>query len=217
MPQEIGKRHPCFGEFRCPRCYKKWQSSKAWADYGQQCKACSISVPAMNLQKLFVYICKNCDAKWSWTYISEGMRCRSCRSTTNTLPLDRDRFEDRQFIRARGLRELNDADDESFIDPSREHREDLCEKCLQLGRSCYRIEARAQVPTSDRKDDSTVSEPSVSPIEPTIDKPIESFLYQAPRNSFDPEDNSAIYGLMIIILVFAMLCFFFNQLLLCLH
>ena len=115
--RELGKRYPCFGEFQCPVCRKKWQSSKAWADYGQQCKDCSINVSAGNLKKLFVYICTNCDAKWNWTYVSEGKRCTRCESTTNALPLNHDCYEDREFIRARRLRHHEDAAEESFIDP----------------------------------------------------------------------------------------------------
>jgi hypothetical protein len=30
MSDELGKKYPCFGEFKCPHCNKKWQGSKSW-------------------------------------------------------------------------------------------------------------------------------------------------------------------------------------------
>lgn len=136
MSDELGKKYPCFGEFECPRCYKKWQSSKAWADYGQQCKHCATNVIPSNLQRLFVYICGNCKTKWNWVYVTEGLQCDKCKSSTLVRPLDQRNYQDREFIRAHHLEDLDNVDDENYIDPTKEHQQDLCEKCLRLGRPC---------------------------------------------------------------------------------
>lgn len=138
MVTELGRERPCFGDFKCPRCYKKWQSSRAWADYGQECKSCSTKVKATKLQKLFVYICDKCDAKWNWAYASNGQRCKNCSSSVRVYPLDPENSQDRQYIKAHKLRSVTDVNDENYIDPTREHRQDLCEKCQQLGRACHK-------------------------------------------------------------------------------
>ncbi|KAK2726374.1 uncharacterized protein LOC136032395 [Artemia franciscana] len=33
-----------FGEFRCPKCYRKWMSASSWANCGQDCIVCKIKV-----------------------------------------------------------------------------------------------------------------------------------------------------------------------------
>jgi DNA-directed RNA polymerase subunit RPC12/RpoP len=142
MVDELGKKYPCFGEFKCPRCHKKWQSSKAWADYGQQCKHCATNVIPSNLRRLFVYICRNCMAKWKWVYVAEGLQCDKCKSSTLVRPLDQRNYQDREFIRAHRLEDLDNIDDENYIDPTKEHRQDLCEKCLRLGRPCRETAGR---------------------------------------------------------------------------
>ena len=35
-----GKRR-CFGEFRCPKCNRRWQSANSWANSGQKCQSCN--------------------------------------------------------------------------------------------------------------------------------------------------------------------------------
>ena len=30
----------CFGEFKCPRCNREWQSGNSWANTGQKCENC---------------------------------------------------------------------------------------------------------------------------------------------------------------------------------
>lgn len=129
MSVELGKRYPCFGDYQCPSCYKKWQSSKAWADYDQQCKSCSTKVMPVQLQKLYVYICTNCHERWNWDYKLQGLRCRKCSSPKLVRPLDRDNYEDRKYIKAYRLREYDAVGSDDHIDPNKEHRQDLCEKC----------------------------------------------------------------------------------------
>jgi DNA-directed RNA polymerase subunit RPC12/RpoP len=126
MSDELGKKYPCFGEFKCPCCNKKWQSSRAWADDGQECKHCATNVISSNLQRLFVYICHNCMVKWKWVYVAEGLQCDKCKSSTLVRPLDQRNSQDREFIRAHRLEDLDNIDDENYIDPAKEHRQDLC-------------------------------------------------------------------------------------------
>ncbi|CAG0896627.1 unnamed protein product [Darwinula stevensoni] len=37
-------RKRCFGEYRCPKCKRKWMSGNSWANMGQECIKCHINV-----------------------------------------------------------------------------------------------------------------------------------------------------------------------------
>ena len=34
----------CFGEFKCPKCKRKWSSGNSWTNMGQECIKCRINV-----------------------------------------------------------------------------------------------------------------------------------------------------------------------------
>uniref|UniRef100_A0A672PHZ9 Zinc finger CCHC-type containing 24 n=1 Tax=Sinocyclocheilus grahami TaxID=75366 RepID=A0A672PHZ9_SINGR len=34
----------CFGEYKCPKCKRKWTSGNSWANMGQECIKCHINV-----------------------------------------------------------------------------------------------------------------------------------------------------------------------------
>nr|XP_033335686.1 zinc finger CCHC domain-containing protein 24-like [Megalopta genalis] len=34
----------CFGEYKCPKCKRKWMSGNSWANMGQECMKCRINV-----------------------------------------------------------------------------------------------------------------------------------------------------------------------------
>ncbi|XP_022185066.2 zinc finger CCHC domain-containing protein 24 isoform X1 [Nilaparvata lugens] len=34
----------CFGEYKCPKCKRKWMSGNSWANMGQECIKCRINV-----------------------------------------------------------------------------------------------------------------------------------------------------------------------------
>jgi len=34
----------CFGEFKCPKCKRKWKSGNSWANVGQDCLKCKVMV-----------------------------------------------------------------------------------------------------------------------------------------------------------------------------
>ncbi|CAG2060111.1 unnamed protein product, partial [Timema podura] len=38
-----GKKR-CFGEYKCPKCMRRWMSGNSWANSGQECKKCHINV-----------------------------------------------------------------------------------------------------------------------------------------------------------------------------
>jgi hypothetical protein len=133
--RNLGKNTVCFGEYKCPRCRRQWQSCRAWADFGQKCERCSIGIKAYRLEKLFKYICKNCECTWDWRYVEAGLKCMKCDSATLTKSLDGDKLEDLIYIRAHRLETLNNAD-KSITDQSREHRSHLCQKCQVMGRCC---------------------------------------------------------------------------------
>ncbi|KFB50220.1 zinc finger CCHC domain-containing protein 24-like protein [Anopheles sinensis] len=38
-----GKKR-CFGEYKCPKCKRKWMSGNSWANHGQECIKCHINV-----------------------------------------------------------------------------------------------------------------------------------------------------------------------------
>ena len=38
-----GKKR-CFGEYKCPKCKRKWMSGNSWADFGQDCTNCGLNV-----------------------------------------------------------------------------------------------------------------------------------------------------------------------------
>lgn len=48
-----GKKR-CFGEYKCPKCKRKWMSGNSWANMGQECIKCHINVyphkQVLNLQ-----------------------------------------------------------------------------------------------------------------------------------------------------------------------
>ncbi|XP_032168134.1 zinc finger CCHC domain-containing protein 24 isoform X2 [Mustela erminea] len=45
-----GKKR-CFGEYKCPKCKRKWMSGNSWANMGQECIKCHINVyPHKQLQ-----------------------------------------------------------------------------------------------------------------------------------------------------------------------
>ncbi|CAF1194208.1 unnamed protein product, partial [Didymodactylos carnosus] len=117
------------------RCGRRWQSTHAWANFGQECEHCTSQVKPHNLQKLYVYICNWCDRRWSDRYSSNGLKCHNCGGSDRVLPLNYD--DNREYIHAHRLRHLNDGDWENYIDRSKPHREDLCEKCRMLQAPCW--------------------------------------------------------------------------------
>jgi hypothetical protein len=169
----LGKSEVCFGEYKCSSCRKQWQSCRAWADFGQKCKRCSIDIKAYHLEKLFKYICKNCQSMWDWKFVEEGLRYQNCNSPTLIKSLDENKPEDLDYIRAHRLKRLENADT-SMINPSKEHRSDLCQKCQALGRCCFGNGTFSLARTA-QSGTSTWSCPNITPdVFPTPKKTISS-------------------------------------------
>ena len=40
------RKDRCFGEYKCPKCSRKWMSGYSWKDVPQQCERCRIDVIA---------------------------------------------------------------------------------------------------------------------------------------------------------------------------
>ncbi|KAG8135193.1 hypothetical protein E2320_008232 [Naja naja] len=38
------RKKRCFGEYKCPKCKRKWMSGNSWANMGQECIKCHINV-----------------------------------------------------------------------------------------------------------------------------------------------------------------------------
>ena len=204
MSDKLGKKYPCFGEFKCPRCNRKWQSSKAWADFGQRCKFCSNLVNPSYLQKLFVFICSRCNAQWKEIYVTEGLRCNHCSSSTIIGPLDQEDYTDREFIRAHKLKQLEKTNDDNYIDPNKEHRQDLCEKCIKLCRPCRETAGQAlesKYPTIYHRDPSFLASPGspggkkrVVRSDPNISKNVPFFTSRQTTDTFHADESQENTG-----------------------
>ncbi len=140
---ELGKDRPCYGEFECSNCRRRWHSTKTWAGYGQNCKDCDALVHPGKLSKNFVYICLKCQAMWHSSYSASGLKCKKCHLSTLISPLDPDNSQDQKVIEMHKSRAKN-AD--SIPNPNGEHDEALCEKCRVSGQPC-RNTARSHMST----------------------------------------------------------------------
>lgn len=130
---DLGKYLPCYGEFKCSQCKRKWNSTKSWNGYGQKCADCAFVVYPTELSKNFTYICGKCNNFWYWKYSATGKKCRNCESNITISPLDPDDSEDQKIINERRVDVLNSNIPEN---PNRDHRQDLCLKCITMGRPC---------------------------------------------------------------------------------
>ncbi|KOB70080.1 putative Y43E12A.2, partial [Operophtera brumata] len=52
-----GKKR-CFGEYKCPKCKRKWMSGNSWANNGQECIKCRINVFPHKQNALRTYVTK---------------------------------------------------------------------------------------------------------------------------------------------------------------
>lgn len=49
-----------FGEFRCPKCLREWKSGNSYANTGQECYKCKITVYPYKQSQLLKF-----DSEWS--------------------------------------------------------------------------------------------------------------------------------------------------------
>lgn len=131
IDNELGKSRPCYAEFACSKCGRRWKSTKAWADYGQNCANCDALVRPSKISKNFVYICTKCQAIWHSAYSALGIKCKDCHF--NVSPRDPDNSQDQEFIKAHKLRIRNV---HNISNPNGEHDTALCEKCRVLQHPC---------------------------------------------------------------------------------
>jgi hypothetical protein len=110
---------------------------------------------------------------WDWKFVEEGLRYQNCNSPTLIKSLDENKPEDLDYIRAHRLKRLENADT-SMINPSKEHRSDLCQKCQALGRCCFGNGTFSLARTA-QSGTSTWSCPNITPdVFPTPKKTISS-------------------------------------------
>lgn len=64
-PYQGNKR--CFGEYKCPKCKRKWMSGNSWANMGQECSKCHINVyPHKQVTTILL---------WSSDYVMHSLAC----------------------------------------------------------------------------------------------------------------------------------------------
>ena len=98
-----------------------------------------------------------------WAYVAEGLKCDKCKSSTSVRPLDLTNYQDRKFIRAYHLQDLDKIEnDENYIDLTKDHRKDLCEKCQRLGRPCRKTPNR-ETPSRELRQRTNRTSRSVTP------------------------------------------------------
>ncbi|ESN93549.1 hypothetical protein HELRODRAFT_88534, partial [Helobdella robusta] len=68
-----GKKR-CFGEFKCPKCKRKWVSGNSWANIGQDCIKCKINVYPHKQRPL-----EKCSYKSSHQLHQQNL-CEKCRN-----------------------------------------------------------------------------------------------------------------------------------------
>jgi len=67
-----GKKR-CFGEFKCPKCKRKWKSGNSWANIGQDCVKCKINVypfKQVNIRLIDLFPLKQLSAKKEYLRVS---------------------------------------------------------------------------------------------------------------------------------------------------
>ncbi|XP_043280721.1 zinc finger CCHC domain-containing protein 24-like isoform X2 [Venturia canescens] len=110
-----GKKR-CFGEYKCPKCKRKWMSGNSWANMGQECIKCHINVyphKQVSLGTAGVSSVPSSPSHASINYYSSSS------------------------IRYRPLEKPDGLD---VSDQSKVHPQHLCEKCKTLGYYCRRVQ-----------------------------------------------------------------------------
>ncbi|CAG9812578.1 unnamed protein product [Phaedon cochleariae] len=53
------KEKRCFGQYKCPKCERRWSSGNTWPNMGQQCEKCLIFVLPYSTVPLENFFVKN--------------------------------------------------------------------------------------------------------------------------------------------------------------
>ncbi|XP_068254021.1 zinc finger CCHC domain-containing protein 24 isoform X2 [Nyctibius grandis] len=147
-----GKKR-CFGEYKCPKCKRKWMSGNSWANMGQECIKCHINVyPHKQQQHLHLWLLPG------WSLIKASSLTlwltpvlfvmTAVTLVQNQTSGDRLVLLDTIFFQLSGiycwtgnnLRPLEKPDGLDVSDQSKEHPQHLCEKCKVLGYYCRRVQ-----------------------------------------------------------------------------
>ncbi|XP_064790107.1 zinc finger CCHC domain-containing protein 24-like isoform X1 [Oncorhynchus masou masou] len=122
-----GKKR-CFGEYKCPKCKRKWMSGNSWANMGQECIKCHINVYPHKQERgavLSRVVGKDMER---WNGISNHSTLLTC-SGLDAIRLPKAH-----------TRPLEKPDGLDVSDQSKEHPQHLCEKCKVLGYYCRRVQ-----------------------------------------------------------------------------
>ncbi|XP_012252838.2 zinc finger CCHC domain-containing protein 24-like isoform X1 [Athalia rosae] len=104
-----GKKR-CFGEYKCPKCKRKWMSGNSWANMGQECIKCHINV-------------------YPHKQVSLGVASAATSPSHVLLSPSPSLY-----------RPLEKPDGLDVSDQSKVHPQHLCEKCKTLGYYCRRVQ-----------------------------------------------------------------------------
>ncbi|KAH0514871.1 Zinc finger CCHC domain-containing protein 24 [Microtus ochrogaster] len=118
-----GKKR-CFGEYKCPKCKRKWMSGNSWANMGQECIKCHINVYPHKQRGVILTAPP-----------SSLLAACSCR--LNTKAKEKSSSKELGLARRRPLEKPDGLD---VSDQSKEHPQHLCEKCKVLGYYCRRVQ-----------------------------------------------------------------------------
>ncbi|KAJ8795090.1 hypothetical protein J1605_018677 [Eschrichtius robustus] len=158
-----GKKR-CFGEYKCPKCKRKWMSGNSWANMGQECIKCHINVyPHKQRGSYFLSLDTLCrqllarsvqalkeDEGPFWVLVT-GTKAPLTHSSLqflppvlgkwlpagpDQLPLSPPESMQRTLLQ----RPLEKPDGLDVSDQSKEHPQHLCEKCKVLGYYCRRVQ-----------------------------------------------------------------------------
>lgn len=139
---KLGVDKVCFGIFKCPTCHRDWESTKTWKDFGQKCKNCETFAKPAALEPLHFYMCQpcvkateGCAGVWQFKYCSSGTPCPLCKLLV--MPA------------------LTYSDPPVAVRTDLDHKEDLCEKCISLGKACYKPDTDKPDGDGDEKAETT--------------------------------------------------------------
>ena len=156
-----------FGKYCCWQCERGWQSANSWFYYPQNCKTCSIEIYAYEREDIdrpkYGYYRCTCGEEWesedSWLNYPQTCDCGKEVFAYKRVDIDRSKhgyfscrcgeawesegsskdysemcYSCGNYVFPYKIENLR----ENKIDPDKPHPMELCGKCKELGRSCFR-------------------------------------------------------------------------------
>ncbi|GBP56307.1 Zinc finger CCHC domain-containing protein 24 [Eumeta japonica] len=153
-----GKKR-CFGEFKCPKCKRKWMSGNSWANFSQQCIKCHINVYPHKQHNAPCRITPFLDWPPELLHAASGAPAPVYAYNGQVYPrylklcsVHMDEFIFHYNVKSRAeaaitrsrprrepeLRPIEKPDGLDVSDQSKIHPQQLCQKCRTLGFYCRR-------------------------------------------------------------------------------